>query len=56
MYNERFFHMSKTLKKVISFFHMVQMVQAKMNSYLNMPVYSLISSSNLKNENKINHQ
>ena len=27
----------------------------KMNSYLNMPVYRLISPSNIKYENKINH-
>ena len=47
--------MSKTLQKDISFSHKVQMVQAKMNSYLNIPVYSLISPSNIKYENKINN-
>ena len=34
---------NKTLQKDISFSHKVQMVQAKMNSYLNIPAYSLIS-------------
>ena len=29
------------------------MVKAKMNSYLNIPVYSLICPSNIKYENKI---
>ena len=29
------------------------MVKAKMNSYLNIPVYSLISPSNIKYESKI---
>ena len=29
---------------------------AKMNSYLNIPVYSLISPSNIKYENKIDTQ
>ena len=33
-----------------------QMVQAKMNWYLKIPVYSLISPSNIKGENKINDQ
>ena len=47
--------MIKTLQKYISFSHKVQMVQAKMNSYLNMPVYSLISLPNIKYENKINN-
>ena len=32
------------------------MVQAKMNSYLNIPVYSLIYPSNIKDENKLNNQ
>ena len=32
------------------------MVQAKMNSYVNIPVYSLIPPSNVKDENKINNQ
>ena len=39
---------SKTLQKDISFSHKVQMVQTKMNSYLNIPAYSLISPSNMK--------
>ena len=45
--------MSKTLQKDISFSHMIQMVPAKMNSYLNVPVYCLISWSNVKDQNKI---
>ena len=40
----------------ISFSWKVQMVQAKMNSYANIPVYSLIPPSNVKDENKINNQ
>ena len=38
--------------KKISFSHKVHMVQAKMNSYLNIPVYILVSPSNIKDENK----
>ena len=38
------------------FSHKVQMVQAKVNSHLNILVYSLISFSNIKDENKINNQ
>ena len=38
----------------ISFSHKVQMVKTKMNSFLNIPVYSLISPSNIKYDNKIN--
>ena len=37
----------------ISFSHKVGMVKTKMNSYLNIPVYSLISPSNIKYESKI---
>ena len=55
MYNECFLHMSKTLRKDISFSHKVQMMQPKMNSYLNIPVYSIISPSNKKDKNKINN-
>ena len=33
-----------------------QMVQAKMYSYLNLPVCSLISTKNIKHENIINNQ
>ena len=43
MYNEWFSHMSKTIQKDISFSLKVQMVQAKMNLYLSLPIYSLIS-------------
>ena len=32
------------------------MVEAKMNLYLNIPVYSLIYPSNIKYENKLNNQ
>ena len=42
MYNEWFSHMSKTIQKDISFSLKVQMVQAKMDSYFNLPVYNLI--------------
>ena len=38
MYNEWFSHMGKTLQKDISFSLKVQMVQAKNNLYLNLPV------------------
>ena len=55
MFNECFSHMSKMLQKDISFCHKVQMVQAKMTSYLNVPIYSLISLLNIKYENKINN-
>ena len=53
MHNECFSHMSKMLQKDLSFCHKVQMVQAKMNSHLNIPIYSLISLLNIKYENKI---
>ena len=56
MYNECFSHMSKALQKDIFFSQEVQMVQAKMNSYVNIPVYSLVSLRNIKDENKINNQ
>ena len=42
MYNKWFSHMSKTLQKDISFSLKVQIVYAKMNSYFNLLVYSLI--------------
>ena len=49
--------MSKTLQKDISFSYKAQMVQIKMNFYLNVPTaYSLISPSNVMDENKINNQ
>ena len=35
------------------FFPKVQMMQSKINLYLNIPAYSLISPSNIKNEKKI---
>ena len=54
MYNECFSHMSKTLRKDISFSHKVQMMRAKTNSCPNIPVYSLIFPSNIKDKYKIN--
>ena len=56
MYNECFSDMSNTLQKDVSFSHKVQMVQAKMNLYLNILVYRVISPSNIKGENKINNE
>ena len=47
--------MSKTLQEDTTFSGKAKMVQAKMNSYLNIPVYSLISSTNVKYGNKINN-
>ena len=53
MCNERFSHISKALQKDISFSYKAQMVQTKMNLYLNVPtVYRLISLSNVMDENK----
>ena len=46
---------AKCYRKIF-FSHIVQMVRAKMNSYLNIPVYSLIYPSNIKYENKLNNQ
>ena len=43
MYNERFSHMNKSLQNDIPF-SKVQMVQSKMNLFLSLPVYSLISA------------
>ena len=42
MYNEWFSHMNNSLQKDISFFSNVEIVQAKMNLNLSLPVYSLI--------------
>ena len=47
--------MNKMLQNDISFSLKVQMLQAKMNFYLSLPVYSLISMQNIKDEN-INNQ
>ena len=49
-------HMNKVLQNDISFSINVQMVQAKMNLYLSLPVYSLISAQNIKDKNIINNQ
>ena len=38
MSNKRFLHMKKSLQNNISFSLKVQMVQVKMNLYLNLPV------------------
>ena len=54
MYNEWFSHMNKLLQNDISL--KVQMVQAKMNLYFSLPIYSLISMENIKDENIINNQ
>ena len=42
MYNEWFSHMSSAIQKDISFSLKVQMVQEKIDLYLNLLVYSLI--------------
>ena len=55
MYNETFLHMCKMLHKDYFSFK-IRMVLAKMNLYLNLPVYSLICMQKIKNENKINNQ
>ena len=44
MYNEWFSHMNESVQNNISFFLKIQMVQAKMNLYLSLPIYSLIST------------
>ena len=43
MHNESFLYMNKTLQNDISLSLKVQMMQAKMNLFLSLPVYSLIS-------------
>ena len=53
IHNELFSYMSRTLQKDITFPAKVQMVLAKINLYLNLPVYSLISTKNINNENII---
>ena len=47
-----FFVHEKDVTERFFFSHEVQMVQAKMNLYLNIPVYSLISPTNIKYQNK----
>ena len=54
MYSDTFLHMCKMLQKNFFSFK-VRMVLAKMNLYLNLPVYSLICMQKIKNENKINN-
>ena len=54
MYNERFLQLNKTLHNDISFSPKVEMLQTKMNLYLKLPVYSLMSTQNIKDENIIN--
>ena len=48
--------MSKVSQKDISFSLEVQMVQAKMNLYLNLLVFSLNCVENIKDENVINNE
>ena len=55
MYNEWFSHMSNSLQNAISFSDKFQMVQEKINLYPNLPIYSLTSRQNIKDEN-INNQ
>ena len=43
-YNEWSLYMNKSLQNDILFSHKVQTVQAKMNLYLSLPVYSLTSN------------
>ena len=47
--------MNKTLQNDISFSLQVQMVQAKMNLYLSLPVYSLISTKYKIRKNNNNY-
>ena len=57
MHNEWFWHMHKLLQNDISFFlNKVQMEQTKMNLNLILPVYSHISTLNVKDEYIINNQ
>ena len=57
MYNKWFWHMHKLLQNNISFFlNKVQIEQAKMNLNLSFPVYSHISTLNVKDEYLINNQ
>ena len=47
MYNEWFSHMKKSLQNF--FFSLkVQIVRARMNLYLSLPIYSIISTQNIK--------
>ena len=55
MHDECFLHFSKTLQKDISFSCNVQLVQAKMNLYLSVPVHNIISPLNIKDENERNN-
>ena len=55
IYNGCFSHMNKTLQKE-SFFSQGSNGAAKMNSYLNITLYSLISPPYIKYGNKINTQ
>ena len=47
MYNEWFTHLTKSLQTDISLSLKVEMVQVKMNLFLSLPVYSLISAYNI---------
>ena len=48
--------MNKSLQNDISFSLKIQMVQAKINFYLTLPVYHLSSTKNIKDENTINNK
>ena len=56
MYNQGFSHMNKSVHSGLSFSLNVQIVQAKMNLYPSLPIDSLISTYNRKDENIINNQ
>ena len=56
MYNKWFLHMNKSLQNDIFVSLTIQMVQAKMSFYPSLPVYSLSSTWNLKDEDIINDQ
>ena len=56
MYNEWFCHMNKSLQNDIYFSFKVGLVQAKISLYLRLPIYNLISTYNIKDENIINNQ
>ena len=49
--HQRLSYTCEPLQKLF-FSHKVQMMQTKMNSYLNIPVYSLTSLPNIKDESK----
>ena len=56
MYTEWFSHINMTLQSDISFSLKVQMMHAKTNSYLSLPIYSFISMQNVKDDSITNNQ